>query len=294
MTQTVQSIVLVGAGGKMGMRISDNLARSDFNVHYCENAAEGQQRVRDAGRVLASTEEVITDCDLLILAVPDIVLGKVSEALVPQMKAGATLLTLDPAAAYANLLFQREDVHYAVAHPCHPSVFLERYTQEEHADAFGGVAATQSVAAAFESGSDEQKSALEAVIRMMYAPVDDVHWITVTQLAYLEPTLVETVTCMLGTFMKEALDETVARTGVPQKAAEAMLYGHIQIALAVAFRSTNPFSDACMIAIDYGRENILRDDWKKIFDQSELDKVIARMLKIDHVRRDAPSLESTK
>ncbi|KAA0018800.1 oxidoreductase [Salinicola corii] len=286
MTQTVRSIALVGAGGKMGMRISANLARSDFHVHYCENATEGQQRVRDAGRTVSGIDDVIADCDLLILAVPDIVLGKVSEALVPQMKADATLLMLDPAAAYANLLFQREDIHYAVAHPCHPSVFLERYTREEHADAFGGVAATQSVAAAFESGSDAERAALEAVIRVMYAPVDDVHWITVTQLAYLEPTLVETVTCMLGTFMQEALDETVARTGVPQKAAEAMLYGHIQIALAVAFRSTNPFSDACMIAIDYGRENILRDDWKKIFEQSELDKVIARMLKIDRVRRD--------
>ncbi|WP_110642013.1 phosphogluconate dehydrogenase C-terminal domain-containing protein [Salinicola sp. CPA57] len=294
MTQSYRSIALVGAGGKMGMRISANLARSDFNVHYCENAPEGQRRVRDAGRAVSAIDDVIADCDLLILAVPDIVLGKVSEALVPQMKAGATVLTLDPAAAYANLLFPREDIHYAVAHPCHPSVFLERYTREEHADAFGGVAATQSVAAAFESGSDAEKAALEAVIRVMYAPVDDVHWITVTQLAYLEPTLVETVTCMLGTFMKEALDETVARTGVPQKAAEAMLYGHIQIALAVAFRSTNPFSDACMIAIDYGRENILRDDWKKIFEQSELDKVIARMLKIDRVRRDESGLASAK
>jgi len=119
----------------------------------------------------------------------------------------------------------------------------------------------------------------------MYGPVDNVHWVSVTQLAYLEPTLVETVTCMLGTFMKEAPDETVERTGMQRKAAEAMMYGHIQIALAVAFKSTNPFSDACMIAIDYGRESILKPDWKKIFDQDELDKVIARMPKIDKVQR---------
>ena len=32
------------------------------------------------------------------------------------------------AAAYANLLYQRDDIAYAVAHPCHPSVFLERTT----------------------------------------------------------------------------------------------------------------------------------------------------------------------
>ena len=194
-------------------------------------------------------------------------------------------LTLDPAAAYANVLHPRDDIQYAVAHPCHPSVFLERRTDAEYADAFGGAAATQSVAAAFDDGSDADKAALEPVVRVMYGPVDTVHWVTVTQLAYLEPTLVETVTCMLGTFMKEALDETVERTGMPRPAAEAMLYGHIQIALAVAFKSTNPFSDACMIAIDYGRDAIIKDDWKKIFDQGELDKVIARMLKIDRVNR---------
>lgn len=286
MDNVYQHIAMVGAGGKMGMRISANLEGSSSHIYYCENAPAAQEKMREAGREVSDIEQVIEQCDLVILAVPDIVLGKVSEALVPRMKAGATVLTLDPAAAYANLLHQRDEIHYAVAHPCHPSVFLERRTDEEWSDAFGGSAAVQSVAAAFEQGSDAERASLETVICQMYGPVDKVHWMTVTQLAYLEPTLVETVACMVGTFMKEALDETVERTGVAREAAEAMLYGHIQIALAVAFRSTNPFSDACMIAIDYGRENILKDDWKKIFEQEELDKVIARMLKIDQVRRD--------
>src|SRR5699024_10493703 len=135
----------------------------------------------------------------------------------------------DPAAAYANVLHQREDIDYAVAHPCHPSVFLDRRTDAEYADAFGGAAAAQCVAAAFEQGSEAQKDALATVIRIMYGPVDTVHWVTVTQLACLEPTLVETVVCMLSAFVKEALDETVTRTGMPRAAAEAMLYGHMQI-----------------------------------------------------------------
>src|SRR5699024_944158 len=142
-----------------------------------------------------------------------------------------TLLILDPSASYANVLHKREDIRYAVAHPCHPSVFLQRRTDAEAADAFGGVAATQSVAAAFDDGSEAEKAALEPILHIMYGPVDRVHWVTVTQLTYLEPTLVETVTCMLGTFIKEALEETVARTGIQRQAAEAMLYGHIQIAL---------------------------------------------------------------
>ncbi len=285
MSTTLKTITVIGAGGKMGMRISANLQNSDYQVFYCENSPQAQSQVSAQGRELSSAESVVPHSDVVILAVPDIVLGKVSEAVVPLMKAGATLLTLDPAAAYANLIARRDSIDYAVAHPCHPSVFLQRYTKEEHADAFGGIAAVQHVAASFEAGSDAQKAELSRVISVMYGPVEQVHWVTVKQLAYLEPTLVETVACMAGAFMKEALDETVKHSGVPEEAAKAMLYGHIQIALAVAFRATNPFSDACMIAMEYGREKIIKPDWKQIFDEKELDIVIARMLKIDAIKR---------
>ncbi len=281
----LKTITVIGAGGKMGMRISANFQKSDYQVFYCENSPKAQEQVTAQGRELSDAASVVPVSDVVILAVPDIVLGKVSEGVVPQMKKDAVLLTLDPAAAYANLIAHRDDIDYAVAHPCHPSVFLERYTKEEHADAFGGIAAIQHVAASYEAGSDEQKAELSNVISVMYGPVEQVHWVTVTQLAYLEPTLVETVACMVGAFMKEALDETVKHSGVPEEAAKAMLYGHIQIALAVAFRATNPFSDACMIAMEYGREKIVKPDWKQIFDQKELDIVIARMLKIDAIRR---------
>ncbi|GKX57816.1 phosphogluconate dehydrogenase C-terminal domain-containing protein [Leminorella grimontii] len=285
MSTELKTITLLGAGGKMGMRISDNLQKSAYQVYYCENAPAGQKRVEDAGRKVTDADASIPNSDVVILAVPDIALQKISADVVPKMKQGAILLTLDPAASYANLIFQREGIQYAVAHPCHPSVFLERYTKEEYADAFGGVAAVQSIVASFEQGTDAQRQALEKIVRQMYAPVDDVHWITVKQLAYLEPTLVETVTCMVGTLMKEALDETVRYSGVPEAAAKAIMYGHVQIALAVAFRATNPFSDACMIAIDYGKEKIIKPDWKTIFDEKELDIVLARMLKIDAIKR---------
>jgi hypothetical protein len=203
------------------------------------------------------------------------------------MKSGAIILTLDPAAAYAGLLMAREDIHFAVAHPCHPSVFLERTTKEEWADTFGGVAAPQEVIAALE-GVDESSPVRELatqVISTIYAPVIAVHYVSVKQLAVLEPTLVETIACMIGAFLKEALEETVNRVGVPYEAARAMLYGHTWIALTNGLRGSNPFSDACHIAMDYGRESIVKDDWKKIFDDSQLDSVIARMLKIDAVRR---------
>ncbi len=44
------NIAVIGAGGKMGMRVSNNLQRSDHNVYYSENSPAGQQRTTDAGR----------------------------------------------------------------------------------------------------------------------------------------------------------------------------------------------------------------------------------------------------
>jgi hypothetical protein len=216
--------------------------------------------------------------------VPDLALGSVSKELVPLAKSGAIVLTLDPAAAYAGLLADRADVVYASAHPCHPSVFLQRTTPEEYADTFGGIAAPQDVIASVESDSAGDRAKVEETVRTIYAPVLDVHWVTLKQLAQLEPTLVETVACMVGQLLKDALAETV-RIGVPEEAARAILLGHTQVALANTLRGDNPFSDACLIAMDYGRESIVREDWTKIFDDDQLDLVLARMLHLERIER---------
>jgi ketopantoate reductase len=267
----------------MGIRVSDNLQRSSHDVRYVENSPAGQQRTRDAGRSLTESDTAVRDADVVILAVPDVALGPVSEQLVPQLQPGTIVLTLDPAAAYANLLYQRPDIEYAVAHPCHPSVFLQRKTEAELNDTFGGIAAPQDVVAALESGNVDKQAAAETVIRLMYAPVVDVHWVTVKQLAYLEPTLVEVVACMVGDLLNDALQEAIHTVGVPEPAARAMLMGHVQVALANGLRGDNPFSDACLIAMDYGRSKIIKEDWKSIFNDEELDHVLKQMLHLDHI-----------
>ena len=111
------------------------------------------------------------------------------------------------------------------------------------------------------------------------------HWVTVKQLAQLEPTLVETIACMIGALLKESLHEAVHTMGVPEPAARAILLGHTQVALANTLRGDNPFSDACMIAMDYGRKSIIRDDWKKVFQDDELDKNLAAMLHLEKIER---------
>lgn len=271
-------IAVVGAGGKMGMRVSDNLARTEHDVAYVESSPAGQERTRAAGREVSELLPAVSDVDVVVLAVPDVALQPLTAEIVPQLADGTVVLTLDPAAAHANLLTRRAGIHVAVAHPCHPSIFLKRRTDEEYADTFGGIAAPQDVLAAYEGDDLAGRQRTEAVVRAMYAPVLDVHWVSVKQLAQCEPTLVETVACMVGDLLKEALHEAVHTMGVPEPAARAILLGHTQVALANALNGDNPFSDACLIAMRYGRSKIIRDDWKVIFEDDELDRNLQAML----------------
>lgn len=279
------TVAVVGAAGKMGMRVSNNLNLTDATIHYVEASEAGQARLAELGREATTIEAAVPEADVVILAVPDVVLGKVSEQVVPIMKPGGVLLTLDPAAAYAGLLAQRDDVHQACAHPAHPSIFLERTTVEEYADTFGGIAADQEVVAAYDGDDEEVRARTEAVVRAIYAPVIDVHWVTVKQLAQLEPTLVETTACMIGQFLKDSMDHAINEVGIPEKAVKALFYGHIGIALTNALRGSNPFSEACLLAMDYGRDAIIKDDWKRIWDDEDLDVVLAKMLKLEKIER---------
>lgn len=284
MSSSEATVALVGAGGKMGQRITANLEGTAFAVRYVEKSETGAERLRQAGLDVRSLEAAVDGADVVILAVPDAALGAVSAQVVPLMKHGSTVMTLDPAAAYAGLLAKREDLEYVCAHPAHPSVFLRRRSDEEYEDTFGGVAAPQHVVAAAESGDEQVMARAEEVIRVIYSPVLDVHWVTVKQLAVLEPTLVETIACMIGDLLREALEEAVNTAGVPRPAAEAMFHGHIQVALANALRGDNPFSEACHIAMGYGRRLIIRDDWKRVFDDAVLDDTISKMLGIEQVQ----------
>lgn len=274
-------VAVIGAGGKMGTRITNNLVKCNkYDLKLCETSPRKIEEIEAKGLQISEMNETVKSSDVVILAIPDTAIGNVSKQIVPNMKAGAVLLTLDPAAAYAGLLHTREDITSIVAHPCHPSVFGKYLTEEEHADFFGGIAAEQDVVIAKYSGDEDEFNVGQEVVRNMYAPVGEIHRITVKDMAILEPTLAEVITCMIGTVFKESLEETVKK-GVPEKAAKAMLYGHIQIALSVALKGTNPFSDAAMIAIDYGKEAIIKSDWKRVFNDEELDKVVGKMLKLE-------------
>lgn len=275
--ERISTIALIGAGGKMGMRLIHNLVKGEEKLLLCEFTEQGIERIRQKGLDVVPNDEAVSAADLIILAVPDALIGKVSHELVPLMKPGATMVTLDPAAAYAGQLAVRDDCTFVVTHPCHPPLFGEWNTPEERQDVFGGVAAKQDIVIALHQGEQSSFEAAEAVCVRMFAPVGTCHRITVEQMAIMEPAMAEVVAATAATLMKEALDETI-KLGVPAEAARAFMMGHIQIPLNIVFNGTNPFSDAAQIAIQYGYEKIVRPDWKQVFEKEKMDEVLRRML----------------
>ena len=87
------TVAVIGAGGKMGQRVSNNLAKSAYTTLYSEASPAGVELIESLGRTVTATDVAVADADVVILAVPDVVLGKVSEQVVPQMKSGSIILT---------------------------------------------------------------------------------------------------------------------------------------------------------------------------------------------------------
>ncbi|HLL95625.1 MAG TPA: NAD(P)-binding domain-containing protein, partial [Spirosoma sp.] len=92
-------IALVGAGGKMGRRLTDNfLKRPEYDVSYLEVAAVGIDNLRQRGVSVSEPDLAVSEADVVILALPDVAIGRLSATIIPEMKTGALVLTLDPAA----------------------------------------------------------------------------------------------------------------------------------------------------------------------------------------------------
>src|SRR5690606_26524234 len=117
-------IALLGAGGMMGVRLATNLKQASFDVDHVEISDIGRQRLRDeVGVEAVSQEAAIAHADVVIMAVPDKLIGRVAHVIVGQIKPGAALIVLDAAAPYAGQMPERRDVTYFCSHPCHPPLF---------------------------------------------------------------------------------------------------------------------------------------------------------------------------
>jgi hypothetical protein len=267
----MQTVALFGAGGKMGMRLTRNLAKNPaYQMLYVEVSDTGNESLSEFGLAPTPQSDALQSADIVILALPDRIIGKIAHEIVPIIRAGVMVMTLDPAAPYAGDLPDRGDISYFVTHPCHPSVFNYDATPDERRDFFGGVKAPQAIVCALMQGPEEDYARGEALASAMYAPVTCSHRVTVEQMAILEPAMAETVAACCITIIREAMDEAIKR-GVPEEAARDFLYGHVNIPLAIVFGEIgSPFSDGAKLIIEHGKRYLFKPDWKRVFEPEEV------------------------
>ena len=267
----MSKIALIGAGGKMGCRLTDNFLKCpQYLLHYLEISESGIQNLRERNIVISREEDAVPQADVVILAVPDVAIGGISQQIIPQMKKGALVLTLDPAAPLDGVIAHREDLGYVIAHPCHPTVFNWEPTEQAFRDFYGGISAKQSIVVALMHGTEAHYHLGERVAQDMFAPIKDTHRITLEQMAILEPAMVETLaqTCM--EVVKEGYDRIV-ELGVPEVAARDFVLGHLRIQIAVLFKEVNgSFSDAAYKISKRAKPILFKENWKQIFEMDDI------------------------
>ena len=272
------TIALLGAGGKMGMRLARNLKNSRFTIRPVEINEQAKQKIKtEFGWDCLDRTQALHGADVVIMAVPDTAIGAVAKDIVPTLKPGTIVIILDAAAPHAGHLPERADITYFVTHPCHPPIFNDETELSAKSDHFGGIAAKQHIVNALMQGPESHYALGEEVARVIWSPVMRSHRISVEQMAILEPGLSETVCATLLAAMRDAMEESIRR-GVPREAARDFLLGHMNILAAVTFEEINgQFSDACNKAIVFGKETILKPDWLRLFEAAEIKKSVERI-----------------
>ncbi len=272
----MNKIALIGAGGKMGLRLTDNLLKSDYQVRSVEISEAGRQALAGRGVEPVALETALDGAEAVILAVPDKLIGKVAHQIAPSLAAGAMLVCLDAAAPYAGEMPDRPDLTYFVVHPCHPPVIHDETRPEAQFDFFGGIHAKQNVVCALMQGPEEAYAAGEKLSRVIFAPVTTAHRCTVDQMAILEPVLSETVAATCMTIIREATDEA-ARRGVPREAAVDFVLGHLKVEIGIVFELFEGarFSDGALLAIEKAKQSLFQPDWKKVFEKEAVDRSVA-------------------
>src|SRR5215470_8087650 len=112
------NLTLLGAGGKMGSRLIANLRpRSEYSIDYVEISDTGRKRLAEQQIEPVEVRQAISRAEVVILAIPDASIGKVTHQIVPKLRPHTMVFGLDPAAAYAEVMPIREDLTYFIGLP---------------------------------------------------------------------------------------------------------------------------------------------------------------------------------
>lgn len=260
------AIALFGAAGKVGTRIANALQDDpEYRLLYVEAGEAGLARLRERGLKPTSQEDAVSEADVVILSIPDVLIGTVAADIVPSLSSGTLVICLDPAAPHGGELPAREDIAYFVVHPCHPPVVNDEVDPEARMDFWGGKA-KQNIVCALMQGSESDYRKGERIARKMFAPVMNAYRVTVEQMAILEPALAETVVLTCQVVIKEAIEEAV-RHGVPAQIARDFVLGHMNVNIGILFGYIDAqLSDGAKLAVARAKESIFQPDWKEVFE----------------------------
>ncbi len=268
------TVALFGAAGKMGTHIAGKIGDDpEYEILYVEAGGVGEERLRERGLSPTNSHQAARMGDIVILGVPDTLIGPLCSDIVPNLKSGALVICLDPAAPWSGVLPKRDDITYFVTHPCHPPVINDETDPEARKDCFGGIA-KQSIVCALMQGPEDHYAIGEKLCRKMFSPVTDAHRLTVEQIAILEPALSETVVLTCVVAWKEAMEEAI-KQGVPPDAAKDFLMGHIHVNIGIIFGFVDrQVSDGAKLAAKRGMEKLFKPDWKKVFQPEDVLKEV--------------------
>lgn len=273
------NIAIWGAAGNMGTRAVKRLRENpQYNVLCVEVIPAAIDKLVSRGDTPISPNDASRIADVVILAVADKYIKTIAADLVPKLRSGAMLMTLDPAAAFAGILPDRKDISYFVTHPTHPPVFNDETDPAARRDYFGAGLAKQSIVCALMQGPESDYAKGEAISRQYFSPILRSHRVTVEQMAMLEPAMSETCGATLIVALREAMEEAIQR-GIPRQVAQDFMLGHINVQLAIVFEQIDwKMSEGAYLVIREAMKEIFQPDWKKVFEKEAIRAVTRKIV----------------
>lgn len=255
----------------MGLRITKKLVDAGYDVRAVETADAGKARLAEVNIPTVGQTDAIKDADVVVLALPDNIIGQVSRDIEPKLKSGALIIILDAAAPYAgDVADTRDDISIVIGHPCHPPLFNEETEWDARRDYHGGIAG-QSIVCALMKGTEDAYQTGEDICKAMWSPIINCYRLTTEQLAILEPGLSEMVAMPFVDTMVEAVDLCASKYGIPREAAFDFMIGHLNVEIAMWFGySPKVPSDAALRLMEFAKSVVIRDGWEDALDPKKV------------------------
>ncbi len=265
------AIAVLGSGGKMGFRITRKLIDAGHDVRAIEIGEAGRARLAETGIAASGSEQGVAGADVVVLALPDTLIGRAAADLSPRLPDGTMLLILDAAAPYAGQLpTDRPGLTYFVGHPCHPPLFNDETDLAARRDYHGGLA-RQSIVCCLMQGPEAHYETGAEICRDMWSPIIATHRVSLEQLAVLEPGLSEMVAMPFVDTMVEAVEECERRHGIPRAAAMDFLIGHLNVEIAMWFGfSPKVPSEAALNLMRFAKSVVVRENWREALSTAKI------------------------